>query len=75
MAGLTLCCLPLPAPQVNYGQQLRVVGNAPGLGGWDTARGLHLKWSEGHVWSGEVELDAGSHVEFKVTPGGGGLQE
>ncbi|KAI8466100.1 MAG: pyruvate phosphate dikinase [Monoraphidium minutum] len=52
--------------EVNYGQQLRVVGSAPGLGSWDATRGLQLKWSDGHVWSGEAELEAGGPLEFKV---------
>jgi hypothetical protein len=54
--------------QVKYGQQLRVVGNLPALGSWDTARGLELRWSEGHVWAATLELEVGSRVEFKVRP-------
>jgi hypothetical protein len=57
---------PAPLPQVKYGQSLRVVGNLPALGGWDTARGLDLRWSEGHVWAGTLEVDVGAKVEFKV---------
>ena len=58
---------PPPAPdQVKYGESLRVVGNHPSLGAWDAGRGLQLRWNEGHVWAAEVEMEAGSKVEFKV---------
>lgn len=52
--------------EVKYGERLCIVGNHPALGAWDTRRALQLKWNEGHVWAGTVELEAQSKVEFKV---------
>ena len=50
----------------SYGEQVCVVGNTHQLGGWDERRGVTLKWSEGDVWKGEVEVPAGGNVEYKL---------
>lgn len=57
----------LSTMQMEYGQQLCIVGNQAALGSWDASRGLKLGWNDGHVWAGVVELEAGSKVEFKVS--------
>jgi hypothetical protein len=50
-----------------YGEQLAVVGNTTALGAWDEkSKGVALKWSEGDVWKGSVEVPAGGNVEYKL---------
>ena len=50
----------------NYGDQVCVVGNTSKLGRWNDRDGVYLKWSEGDVWKGSVEMDWHEHVEYKV---------
>jgi alpha-amylase len=59
---------PLPGshpPQNSYGQVLKVVGALEELGAWEPSRAPAMTWREGHAWSLDVELPAGS-VSFKV---------
>jgi hypothetical protein len=50
------------------GQRLLLVGNHPSLGSWDLSRAWKLKWSDGHVWRGCLELPANiAGIEFKVS--------
>ena len=49
-----------------YGEQVCVVGNTDKLGRWDGQNGVYLKWSEGDVWKGSVEVPAGGYVEYKL---------
>ena len=50
----------------NYGDQVCVVGNTSKLGRWKGQDGVYLKWSEGDVWKGSVEMNYGEYVEYKV---------
>lgn len=54
--------------EAQFGTQLGVVGNVPELGGpgWSPDACLTLEWSDGHVWSGVVELSTTHAIEFKV---------
>lgn len=52
-------------PQVRFGEHVRVVGSTEQLGRWTADKGPELKWSEGDVWTGTVELPVGEAVEFK----------
>merc|ERR1719401_2274393 len=49
-----------------FGQDLRLVGSVPQLGGWDLSRSLPMTWSAGNVWFVKVDLphDA-APVEYK----------
>ena len=47
------------------GDEVRVVGSHPCLGGWDSSRAPRMEWSEGGLWSCELELPAGSVHEYK----------
>jgi hypothetical protein len=50
------------------GQQVRVVGNLPVLGGWDPMSAVTLEWTEGHIWVMPVDLEFpsdGTPIEYK----------
>ncbi|KAK2077666.1 hypothetical protein QBZ16_004512 [Prototheca wickerhamii] len=50
---------------VKFGETLKLSGGAPELGEWDLARAPEFKWSEGDLWTLELELPAGKH-EYKL---------
>ncbi|TKY63476.1 Cyclomaltodextrin glucanotransferase [Spatholobus suberectus] len=57
----------------NFGEQFHVVGNDPMLGSWDPIDALPMTWSEGHVWTVEVDMPAGKSIQFKfILKGKGG---
>lgn len=60
------------------GQRVLLVGSHPTLGGWDLSKAWKLKWSDGHIWRGCLELPADIRaLEFKVGAaerGGWGMQ-
>lgn len=59
------CVFRILCLQVDFGQQVLVVGNVPELGGWELGRAPQMTWSEGDNWSVAVEVPAGSQFEFK----------
>lgn len=52
--------------KVSFGDRLCVVGDHEKLGKWRTDDAANLKWSEGHVWSAEMDLPEESTLEYKV---------
>ncbi|KAH6798372.1 hypothetical protein C2S51_034856 [Perilla frutescens var. frutescens] len=48
-----------------FGQQFLVVGDDPNLGLWDPSDGVPLNWSEGHVWTAEVEMPISKMISYK----------
>lgn len=59
--------------KVNYGEEIYVVGSSPELGSWILSSGIPLRWSDGDMWNGSVDIPAGSVVEYKyVVVGHGG---
>lgn len=59
-----------------FGEELVVAGDQPELGEWDVHKGLHMTWSEGGWWSGEVTVPAGRaasvfNYKFAVLGGDG----
>jgi hypothetical protein len=60
-AHVLLQCL-----QIEYGERFKVVGNQPALGSWDVNKAPELKWYDGDLWAGSVELPVGKDIEFKV---------
>ncbi|KAH9310972.1 hypothetical protein KI387_026007 [Taxus chinensis] len=48
-----------------FGQQFSVVGEDPLLGTWDPKASLPLEWSEGDIWTTEVNVPVGKHIEYK----------
>lgn len=55
----------LPRPQLNFGQQMVLVGDAEALGAWELERAPVLTWSEGDDWRVTLDLPAGSQLEYK----------
>jgi hypothetical protein len=62
------CCICLISHnyQIEYGERFKVVGNQPALGSWDVTKAPELKWYDGDLWAGSVELPVGKDIEFKV---------
>lgn len=57
--------LTTPPLQVNFGQEVKLVGSHEALGAWQLDKAVAATWSEGHQWSASVELPAGAQLEFK----------
>jgi Starch binding domain len=41
-----------------FGQHICLVGSEDGLGKWDVKRGLAMQWTDGDVWTADLELQA-----------------
>lgn len=48
-----------------FGQQFAVVGDDPQFGIWSPKEALPLEWSEGDVWTTEVDVPIGKQIEYK----------
>ncbi|KAL0940962.1 glycosyl hydrolase family 15 [Colletotrichum truncatum] len=52
-----------------FGQTIKIVGNIPSLGNWNTANAIPLSASQytsaNPVWSVTIELQAGQRIEYK----------
>ncbi|XP_041022987.1 uncharacterized protein LOC121264024 isoform X2 [Juglans microcarpa x Juglans regia] len=48
-----------------FGEQFLVVGDDPMFGLWDPASAIPLNWSDGHMWTVELDIPAGKAVKFK----------
>ncbi|XP_027908312.1 uncharacterized protein LOC114167424 isoform X1 [Vigna unguiculata] len=48
-----------------FGEQFLIVGDDPSLGSWDPLEALPMTWSEGHIWTAEVDMPAGKLIQFK----------
>ena len=44
------------------------MGNVAELGGWKIDDAPSMEWNEGSFWTLDLELPAGSDLEFKVSP-------
>lgn len=53
------------APQLTFGQEMVLVGDAEALGGWQLEAAPVMTWSEGDDWRVAVALPAGAPVEYK----------
>ncbi|KAK7349848.1 hypothetical protein VNO77_07609 [Canavalia gladiata] len=57
----------------NFGEQFLIVGDDPKLGSWDPSDALPMTWSDGHLWSVELDVPAGKSIQFKfILKGKGG---
>ena len=54
--------------QIALGEQVLIVGSASELGGWDASNGVPLRWTAGHVWTGEVSIpvESASKISYKI---------
>ncbi|GER37960.1 carbohydrate-binding domain-containing protein [Striga asiatica] len=48
-----------------FGQQFLLVGDDPMVGLWDPSNGMPLIWSEGHVWTAEIDMPSGKVIKYK----------
>ncbi|XP_042516476.1 uncharacterized protein LOC122090820 [Macadamia integrifolia] len=48
-----------------FGQQFLLVGDDPIFGLWDPSNAIPLEWSDGHIWTVELDLPVGKSVQFK----------
>ncbi|KAK8600112.1 hypothetical protein V6N13_060070 [Hibiscus sabdariffa] len=51
--------------ECSFGEQFFLVGNLHVLGLWDPESALPLTWSEGHVWTAELDMPVGVPIQFK----------
>ena len=51
----------------NFGEELAILGSIPLLGFWKLEGKFKLKWNEGNIWTGEIDMnkDNMKYFEFK----------
>eukprot|EP00250_Pteridium_aquilinum_P009501 c18708_g1_i1 orf=211-1086(-) len=49
-----------------FGQQFHVVGDDELFGAWNPEASIPMQWSEGHIWTTELEVLVGKRIEYKV---------
>ncbi|KAI5075258.1 hypothetical protein GOP47_0009334 [Adiantum capillus-veneris] len=54
-----------------FGQHFNVVGDDESFGAWNPEASIPMQWSEGHIWTTEMEVFVGKRIEFKVILMGG----
>ncbi|KAG0465227.1 hypothetical protein HPP92_019391 [Vanilla planifolia] len=50
----------------DFGEQFLIVGDDAMLGSWDPLNAFPLEWSNGHIWTVELDLPVGRVVKFKL---------
>nr|GMD01494.1 phosphoglucan, water dikinase, chloroplastic [Ipomoea batatas] len=58
--------------QCSFGQHFWVVGDDPILGSWDPSNAVPLTWSDGHVWTVEMDFPCGKSINYKFILKGAG---
>ncbi|KAG5553194.1 hypothetical protein RHGRI_011154 [Rhododendron griersonianum] len=48
-----------------FGEKFHIVGDDPSLGSWDPSSAIPLDWSEGHIWTAELEIPVGKSIQYK----------
>ncbi|KAK8518140.1 hypothetical protein V6N12_017298 [Hibiscus sabdariffa] len=51
--------------ECSFGEHFFIVGDHPILGLWDPESAVPLTWSEGHVWTAELDIPIGISIQFK----------
>ncbi|XP_057458588.1 uncharacterized protein LOC130749274 isoform X2 [Lotus japonicus] len=49
----------------DFGEQFLIVGDHPILGSWEPTEALPMTWSDGHVWTIELDMPVGESILFK----------
>ncbi|KAI3886570.1 hypothetical protein MKX03_005489 [Papaver bracteatum] len=47
------------------GQDILVVGDDPIIGAWDPSNAIPLEWSDGHLWSVQLDIPINKPIQFK----------
>ncbi|XP_020525055.1 uncharacterized protein LOC18437921 isoform X3 [Amborella trichopoda] len=61
----SVSCSSEPEKECMFGQQFFIVGEHPSLGSWDPTAALLMDWSDGHVWTTDLEVPAGTTLLYK----------
>ncbi|XP_068667786.1 uncharacterized protein [Aristolochia californica] len=48
-----------------FGEHFLLAGEDPIFGLWDTSNAVPLQWSEGHIWTAELDIPCGKSIHFK----------
>ncbi|KAI3988913.1 hypothetical protein MKX01_016484 [Papaver californicum] len=48
-----------------FGQDILVVGDDPIIGVWDPSNAIPLEWSDGHLWSVQLDIPINKSIQFK----------
>ncbi|XP_010543884.1 PREDICTED: uncharacterized protein LOC104816652 [Tarenaya hassleriana] len=48
-----------------FGEHFFILGDDPVFGLWDPENAIPLNWSDGHVWTVDLDLPVGKSIEFK----------
>ncbi|MCL7030701.1 hypothetical protein MKW94_020801 [Papaver nudicaule] len=48
-----------------FGQDVLVVGDDPIFGVWDPSNAIPLEWSDGHLWSVQLDIPVNKSIQFK----------
>ncbi|EYU26655.1 hypothetical protein MIMGU_mgv1a007499mg [Erythranthe guttata] len=51
--------------ECEFGQQFLIVGDDPIIGLWDPSEGVPLNWSDGHLWTAEMDIPSGKMMKYK----------
>ncbi|XP_059667964.1 uncharacterized protein LOC132313282 isoform X2 [Cornus florida] len=51
--------------ECSFGEQFYIIGDDPVFGSWDPARAVPLEWSDGHVWTVELDIPIGKSIHYK----------
>lgn len=49
-----------------FGEQFLIVGDDPMLGLWDPSDAIPLEWSDGHIWTVELDIPVDKSIQFKL---------
>ena len=52
--------------QVNFGDVHKIVGNTRELGRWKVDKAPEMAWTDGDVWTLDIDVPAETNLEFKV---------
>lgn len=48
-----------------FGEKFHIVGDDPNLGSWDPSSAIPLDWSDGHLWTAELDIPVGKSIQYK----------
>ncbi|KAI3788551.1 hypothetical protein L2E82_01321 [Cichorium intybus] len=51
--------------ECSFGQNFLIVGDDPMFGLWDPMNAVPLTWSDGHLWTVDLEIPIGKCIKFK----------
>ncbi|KAK4755430.1 hypothetical protein SAY87_009187 [Trapa incisa] len=60
--------------ECQFGEQFLLVGNDPILGSWDPSSAIPMNWSDGNLWTLDLNIQVGRQIRFKfVLMGSAGI--